>query len=136
MWQGNLLLERFKKHKSSFVESVTQGDLGMDFTEVFDLTSEDLKQTLQEIIAAALGAGATEQIADLGMDVSFSVDNPRAQQFIRERGAEMVTRINDTTRSRINTILGESSKNGWNYTETADRIKGEFEEFAGLPIGP
>jgi len=132
MEQGRLFMDKFEKnHKSKFTEAVSSGDVNKDFDYVFEATAIKLKDVLKKINERAMKAGGAEQIADLEAGISFSLDNTLARQFIEQRGAEMVTAINDTTRSRINTILQKSSESGWNYAETAKAIKSEFEQFAG-----
>jgi len=128
--QGDLFLESFQRHRSKFVEAATPGDVSRDFDDVFNKTSISFKETLREINERAFELGATEQIEDLQAGLSFNLENPRARQWIEQRSAEMVTRINETTRERINQILQDASKNGWNYSETQKAIRAEFDQFS------
>lgn len=87
-------------------------------------------QQCQQWIAAALAAGATDAFAGLMMGLSFDVNNPRAQEYIRQHGAELVTRINETTRKQMHDLILRGRIEGWSYDKLAKEIRKRWREFA------
>lgn len=87
---------------------------------------------IDEAAAAALEAGMTSAATDLALDISTSVDlkNPRAVEYMRNHGAEQVTKIRQTTRDQLRTILTQAIDEGWSYDETADAIRKRFRHFS------
>jgi len=137
--QGKRMLERFAKYKSTFSEGVTPQDFGPDMDGVFAETKRDLETTIREGTRKAYDLGGKEQFSyiaekefsEAALATNFDLDNPRAEKYLLQNGADMVTAIDDTTRSQMNTVLEESMKNGWSYDETAEAIQSKFDGFAG-----
>ncbi|MBN1629629.1 MAG: hypothetical protein JW990_07695 [Thermoleophilia bacterium] len=86
---------------------------------------------LSRLMQAALLIGARLAIADLKIDYSFALENPRAVAFLKDRAAARVTMINQATRSSLNTLLTKAMDDGWSYGKTAKAIREQFEGFAG-----
>jgi hypothetical protein len=79
---------------------------------------------------AALSAGATEGLTSLGMNARFDLRNPRAVQWLDDRGAWLVTRIDETTRTNIRHIVTNAAASGMSYDETAELITAQYAQFA------
>ena len=79
-----------------------------------------------------LGAGALAAQLGIDFEKAFSLKNPRAVAYLDAHGAELVTKINEETKSQMRTLLTQAVDEGWSYTRTAKAIKEQFEGFAGL----
>lgn len=78
----------------------------------------------------ALSLGATRAAGEMGLGLSFDLPNPRAVAWLEAHGAELVTRVNDTTRRQIRDILVAGTREGQSYDQMAKAISDRFTEFA------
>lgn len=135
--QGREFLVRFKRTARLFPDPElaegTAEDLGWEalFTAAELATLAVFEQPLGLLHQAALLTGARVALADLRVDVSFGLENPRAVAFLEGRAAARVTMINETTRAELRVLLTRAMEDGWSYDKTARAIKEEFEGFAG-----
>lgn len=88
---------------------------------------EPIQTAAEEAMLAAMG----ETSAYLDVSGSFDLTDPRAAAYLKEHGARQVTKINDTTRAELRTLLSKSNEEGWSYQRTAREIRGSFNGFAG-----
>lgn len=115
-------------------------------------TAEDmaaLAATVDEELKGALAAGGQAVVSSLrptkpgvvmgpgGKDVYdpeesgvFNVGNPRAAAYLEAHGADLVTRIDETTRERINGLITRGVNQGLSYRGIADNIRGLFDNWA------
>lgn len=85
---------------------------------------------LDEAVRAALLRGGYATMAELAIPGTFSLANPRAVNYMWEHGANLVTKINETTRGYIRTVITKGIDEGWSYNEMARAITDRYEEFA------
>jgi len=78
----------------------------------------------------ALESGAKAQLAELKVETSFTLQNPRAVAWLQGRAAARVTMINQATRTEIARIVTQAVAEGWSYDRTAEAITARFAEFA------
>ena len=94
--QGDLFLKGFASLRGKFQESITTAD----WISIFDVAAQETFTMFLDPIAATASAmliqGAAAVIADLDLDVTFSLRNPRAVQYLQQHGAANVANINDT----------------------------------------
>jgi hypothetical protein len=98
----------------------------------------DLTDPLQAAILDMLILGGGDLIKGLGiaadeqeeLGVSWNLKNPRAVAYARQHAAEQVTKINDTTRSYLNSMISQAVDEGWSYDRLSDSIGERFTEFA------
>jgi Phage Mu protein F like protein len=109
--------------------SIIDAGLGI-FDEASVLTARLLADPLDVLTSAALDLGAGEMIADLSMDLSFDLANPRAVQYLQRRGAELVTKIDQTTREQLRDLLVDGVSQGQGYGTIATRIRDLFSGFS------
>ena len=101
-----------------------------------------MRAPLTEIIdvrtGSALLKGAQTLLSDfdVGTQIRFTLADPRAVAWAEGRAAAQVTRINETTRERLNTLLTNAVRDGKSWTATAKEIETMFEDFAGPPLFP
>lgn len=145
--QGRVFVRGLRKFKDRFTEAaqvashfgddVKTLDESIPPTEWMFVFYESAKKTFglfeKPIDTAAqesLKLGAAHLIAEIGMNISFDLKNPRAVTYLEKYGAAQVTKINETTREYLNTIMTQAGNEGWSYQRTAEAITDRFAEFA------
>lgn len=126
--QGQLYAKKFGRLKSEWpIEEAVSDDAGnmFDDLDTFDLFLAPLTAAIE----AMLQAGALSLLAQLGLDLSFDLKNPRAVEYLKEHGAEMVKKIDEVTRDQIQYIVEYGVENGWSYTKTAAAIQAQFKDY-------
>lgn len=101
-------------------------------------TKLDLTDPLQAAILDVLILGGGDMIAELGLaaddlddlGISWSLENPRAVLYAQQQAAAQVAKINDTTRSYLNSMISQAATEGWSYDRLSDAIGDRFKEFA------
>jgi len=130
--QGRAFVKRFKVLEKEW--PVAEAGSGPEWEKRFDdAADETFYFFLGPIEAAtkkALAAGGQQDLANLKADVAFDLKNPRAVQYMKNHGAEMVTKINKTTRDDIKRIVTKAVDEGWSYGRTAKAITDTYSEFA------
>ena len=126
--QRVLFMEYLKKSQEFFVESQEPEDI---IAKVIAITEGVWSETLREASMRALQAGMVDAINDFDVpEIAFNLRHPKAEQVIAQRGAELVTKINDTTRGQINGLLQKGKAERWSYKKVAGEIEQRFKEFA------
>lgn len=151
--QGSLMARKFRQVKRFFAEDgdpFQQHDawLNMKFSEALppsewqmiwaQVQLETVKlfaSPIDAAVARALQLGGIAMIAETGMGIKFDLSNPRAVDYLKNYGAELVKGIDETTREYLQTLITQATEGGWSYKRTAEAIIGRFEEFAvGSPL--
>lgn len=131
--EQNALLSRLAKLKTRFPPEVREVAEPIDFGPSFDdaaiETAQAFIKPIDEFTARALLAGGKAAIADLAVETSFTLEHPAAVEYLRNHGAEQVTRIRQTTRETLRTILGQAAEEGWSYEKTAKAIRARYQHF-------
>lgn len=88
-----------------------------------------------EAILLAMILGGEQLFETVGTDageigVSWNLRNPRAVMYSEQHAAAQVTRINDTTRAYLNSLISNATAEGMSYTRLAKAIEEKFEWFA------
>jgi len=136
--QGRLFLRGLAQLKGKFTESVNPADWipywnaaardsKLDFNDPLQLAILDMLILGGGDLIAGLGIAADEQ-EELG--ISWNLENPRAVEYAKQHAAEQVTKINDTTRSYLNSMISQAVDEGWSYDRLSDAIGSRFTEFA------
>lgn len=137
--QGAAFLRRLAKYRSRFGPKLTEAYLSesvddREWGPLWDAASQAtwnlLIQPLEAAVTAALQAGASAALEDLGPVVSFTLKNPRAVEYLHGYGAALVAKIDDVTRSEIRRILEQGAANGWSYDHVAREITARFQQMA------
>lgn len=76
--------------------------------------------------AAAIQAGARGAGYDIGIGVAFNLNDPRATGWMASAGAELVTQIDTTTRTRMRDLLKRATVEGWSTDTLTDAINGDY----------
>lgn len=141
MWaqQRHLVLQRLPTYRPRFEESLSDDELDALWNAVATSTAPEMQRLIDELAPRAMergyGAAAAETAASAGstaalMGLSFDLRNPRAVDFLRNRGAERVAGINEATREQLRRILTVAGDNGWSYSRTEREIRSRFSGFA------
>ena len=93
--------------------------------------AEELSKAVREIAGVAISQGVADGAAESLLELSFSLRHPMAADYIERAGADLVTRIDETTRESLRTLLKEATENGWSYGKTSREIRRMFNGFAG-----
>ncbi|KAA3644790.1 MAG: hypothetical protein DWQ07_15400 [Chloroflexi bacterium] len=101
------------------------------FAAIVEATFENILRPLELRGRQALLIGGQQFIASIGIsNLVFGLDNPRAIAYLEQFAASKVTRINETTRSQLQTLITASAEDGWSYDRLARKIRDRFEGFA------
>ena len=113
----NRFAEGFEGHaaflNTPLKESITPTEWLMIWYEVATGTLKLFSEPIEQAVNKALLSGAIQSIADIGMGISFSLSNPRAEAYLRDYGALRVAGINEETQSQLQTILKQAINEGW-----------------------
>lgn len=84
----------------------------------------------EEAIRISLVAGAENVIAQTGAAISYSIETPAVVEYASKHAAELVTKVNATTKEVLNTIVTNGMEQGLSYGEIAGQIESRFSDFA------
>lgn len=143
--QGKQFVRAMSKFKDRFTETaqikspfgddmvLSEGMVPTEWMFVFHLVAKNTTPLFEKPIDAAVQTsllqGASNLIADLGMNIRFDLKNPGAVKYLDQYGAKQVTKINEATRDYLQTIMKQSADEGWTYDETAKAITERYREF-------
>jgi hypothetical protein len=137
--QTNMFLDRMSVFKDVFpVEEADKPPVD-PILKVWDKVSEETKKTFSRPITLALTESITKGAKLLSDQVkaglksatakAFNLANPRAVAYLKEHGADNVTRISEVTRGQIQTVLEQGREQGWSYDRTAYELKNKFKNY-------
>jgi hypothetical protein len=132
--QGIITLREFERLEKIFVEETRQDNLNHAFSLAQLDTRQDFIKALTGPMSIAATLGGQTLSAQLGIKLSFNPVDPATHAYLQERAAESVTGIDDTTRSRLNTIIEKDYGEGKTYQQIARDLKNDFAEYS-LPGG-
>lgn len=148
--QSRAFLKRFAAVAPRLPGILTDDDwlryLDAAMLETKELFMSAEKQAVTKAITAGIKVAASESglpaglveaaPSDIGdiiamlLGIRFDLKNPRAVAYIDDVGANLVTRVDETTRDYIRTVISEGVANGDSYNAMAKRISARYSEFA------
>jgi len=135
--QGRAFLSRLATQAGRFgtAEALREGanevpDWEPLFTQAALETLSIFEGPISTIARQALEAGLRVAMADLKTTIAFDLKHPKAVAYLEDHGADLVTKINDTTRSRVRTIMTQAVDEGWSYNRTAKELKALYDGFS------
>ena len=132
--QSQVTLEVFERLRSSFPLAEAEGVPPPPWEPLWEVvateTAGELEVISREYVPGAMTTGGTAAIADIGITATFDLANPRAVAYMEDAAAALVTRVNETTRSRLATIVTNGARAGTSYANIARNIVAEFEAMA------
>jgi hypothetical protein len=108
--------------ESRLQEALSADDWVAVWERVAAASTERMFDPLQAAMRAALERGATETIADVGVNIAFNLRHPRAEAYLLEHGYGLISQIDGTTRGNLATIINEGIREGWSYNRIAREI--------------
>jgi len=109
-------------------------DWAMIFALLMQAQEETFLLFVAPIDAAVLDSmvlGSYSVWAHMGIEPTFSLAaSPEAVAYLRDYGAKLVTKIDETTRGYIRTQIQKALEEGWSYGKTAKAITSRYEDFA------
>lgn len=93
-------------------------------------TIEAFTGPIELLVGQALLAGSQAVIAELGVELTFDLANPRAVAYLEQRAAELVSQITETTRADLKRLITQAVDEGWSYRQLADAFRAKYAEFA------
>lgn len=135
--QRRAFLSRLVVLKGRFPPAVREVAEVVQWEPLFDEAALETIRVFQgpldEVTARALASGMLAAVADLSVETSFTLEHPAAVDYLRQRGADSVIGITQTTRNELRTILTQAADEGWSYNRTAKAITERYQRFAGRP---
>ena len=135
--QGKIFIEQFDVFQIRFTESARLKETigGDELNRLFDnveaLTHDQFIRPVQQAHRASIAAGANAITLELGEDIiSFNLSNQRAEDWIIDNGARLITQVNETTRFQIKNVVKKGIKAGDSYDVMAKAITERYKEFA------
>lgn len=134
--QRDAFLDRFQRFHADYppLREATAPPWQPAFDEAALATLQAFALPLDQAAQQAVAAGALQAMSALDYEGTFTLAHPKAVEFLQQFGAARVTRINDTTRAYLRTILTRAADEGWSYDRTAAAITARYAEFAGPPL--
>jgi len=127
--QGNAFLSRMSRLQNLFAEDATD-PFDPLWDETADETSDQMQAALTASMKAAFDAGVVAAAATSGSPFSRDLVSKDAIAYLEQHGAELVTALNDTTRTQLAGVLSTAMQEGWSYKQTAQTIASTFEGFS------
>ena len=95
-------------------------------------TASDLTKTISTVSLAAAVLGGSDMISKFGagFGLFFGLSDERATAYAAARAAEMVTKINQTTRDQLRSLMTTAVKKGWSWQRAKSAIKEKFKNFS------
>lgn len=132
--QGNALVRALSPIRKLLQEDKITKQFDAIFDDATETTSIDMLDALLRSYKAALTLGAEQQLAEIGVKISFKLDNPRAARYIQAYGADQISAIDAHTKADIRNLLSAAVQNGDSYNELAAAIKARYKHYAvGVP---
>ena len=130
--QGAKLLTKLSE--AHVQEAYGLREAGFDWEKAFDATANqtlaDFVDPIVSAVEASIQAATDATVADLKLDTSFDLKNPRAVKYIKSRGAENVKGINETTKESLKTLIAKAVEDSKSYTEITALIRQAFADFS------
>ena len=127
--QQTLFLKKLESFRHKFAEALSKKNLESIMTTVEAGTNKEMQAAIEAAGGTAILAASGQRIAEMGVDISFDLKNPRAVKWLKDNAAQKFKDIQETTQNRIATIVTQSADEGWSYNRTAKAISDEFVEF-------
>lgn len=141
--QGKLFLAGFEQYSGEFgeaaiAEKLKYSDWIKTLTKAQKATLEAMVGPLEEAIwhAMVFGSEALNGVIDWLPDddelvsASLKVVNKEAVKYAKRHAAEQVSGINDTTKERMRSLIGNATEDGWSYGRLTKEITGRFDEYS------
>lgn len=90
---------------------------------------------LEELIAEVMQLGMDDAVETRPLEesvysgIAFDLNNPRARSYLKMFAADLVTRVNQTTKDHIRELLLEGAEERWSYDKLAQELSTHYRQF-------
>ena len=134
--QKDALRNELTRRESVLNERVCQEGLGDDIDGIMDSIFADYRTIFAGALTTVLGetmkGAVRHRLADADYDISFNLDHPMAQEYLRKYCMDAVKGIDETTRRSMKQIVARGEADGTSYNEIARQMVAKFDAF-GTP---
>lgn len=127
--QKTLFLREMVRYRGQFTESLSEDQIDRIMNKVSIITATEMETAIRTGRMSAMTTAAEHFISVNKFDISFSLANPKAVEYLAQSGATRVV-IDRTTQGYIRTIVTEGAEKGWSYNKTASEISKRFDGFS------
>ena len=143
--QGTKVIQAMRKHirghfaegfdghaaflETPLKETVSENDWLGAWIEAEQATAKLFSEPIDAAVAKALQTVALAMIGDIGMDISFSLDNPRAVRYLDQYGANLVKGLGVTTESDLRGLISQATDDGWSWKQLEGAIGTQFSDY-------
>lgn len=110
------------------VEGEVDSDKAKKLLAKFDMSFEDIEEEMLsalEVVGTGAASSALNKIKG-GADDALSLANTRAERYARDRAAELVKDISDSTRDMLRATVVLAESEGWSTKDLAKEIKDHY----------
>ena len=132
--QGDITLKEFARLEKIFEEKAENANLNTAISIAQMETRQAFIDALIGPMQIASALGGQTLSKQLGIKLSFNPVDPATHAYLQEKAASQIAGIDETTRSRLNTIIEKGYGEGKTYTQIARDLKQDFAEYS-LPGG-
>ncbi len=86
---------------------------------------------VQEVDPRVRALGFTSAADDIGVALTFDIQNPAVLEWAQTRSTNLVAGLNDTTLDRLRTVIRDGVENGDSWSTVSRNISERFGEFSG-----
>jgi len=112
------------------LRSIKQGDIDEGAVDYILFPRDEEAKKLQEMstpaVVAALEKWAKREMAKLGLEIAFDIQNPKVQEWILNRVFHFSFQVNDATLESLRSTLVEAINLGESVREIAGRVNEVF----------
>ena len=92
---------------------------------------ETLRNAMLPVLAHMVEQSGQAALAELGLDIVFNLENPRARRFMETQKQRFATGVNDTTWKELRSSLAEGIESGENLASLEGRVGRTFDMARG-----
>jgi len=133
--QGKAVLKEFVRFKRHFVEAGIDSALDAMLDDALAVSVPSMTKLFGDVALQGYEWGYADLAENLALQDAFSLSHPKAVAWADAHAADMVSKVNDTTKGHIKNLISYGLDEGESYGEVARSIKNQFEQFAvGSPL--
>lgn len=134
--QRDALRNELMRRERSLNETVCKEGLSDDIDGILDNIFSDYRPLFADAMTRVLGdamkGAVRHRLADVEYEISFDLDHPMAQEYLRKYSMDAVRGIDETTRRSMKQIVARGEKEGTSYSEIARQMIARYDQFGSV----
>ena len=131
-----LFIEQEEKAKSALRKKTARKAVAKDVDDVLNIpkTEAELRKWTEFFLPAiteTVKYNGKQALYELGLEISFDINNPKVVEWIKSHTGEAIKQIQDTTLEKLRTTLAEGVANGESIPDLSKRVAEAYEEAKG-----